>query len=68
MKKKERQTLIAMAATELTKVLVDAETALGLVFLNKHTKPSRNVRESRALRLKIAIVSTLLRQKELAHE
>lgn len=68
MKKKERDTLATMAAKELTKVLADAQTALGLVFLNKYTKPSRNVRESRALRTKIAIVSTLLRQKELAHE
>lgn len=68
MKKKERASLKAMTTKELVKVLVDAKTALAILTMNRYTKQSKNVREGRALRRKIAIISTLLRQKELTHE
>lgn len=57
-----------MTAAELTKVLVDAKTALAILVMNRYTKQSKNVHEGTALRRKIAYVSTLLRQKELVHE
>ena len=68
MKKKEETSLKAMTALELGKVLVDAKTALAIGTMNRYTKQSKNVHEGTALRRKIAIVSTLLRQKELVHE
>lgn len=69
MKKKEQTSLQSMTAVELGKVLVDAKTALAIRQLaDRYTKQSKNVREGRALREKIAIVSTLLRQKEISHE
>lgn len=68
MKKKEQTSLQSMTAVELGKVLVDAKTALAILTMNRYTKQSKNVREGRALREKIAIVSTLLRQKEISHE
>jgi len=68
MKKKEQTSLKAMTDKELVKVLIDAKTALAILTMNRYTKQSKNVREGRVLREKIAIVSTLLRQKEIAHE
>jgi ribosomal protein L29 len=68
MKKKEMTSLKAMTALELGKVLADAKTALAIGVMNRYTKQSKNVREGRALRGKIACVATLIRQKELVHE
>jgi ribosomal protein L29 len=68
MKTKAQTALKALSDKELVKVLVDAKTALAILTMNRYTKQSKNVHEGTALRRKIAIVSTLLRQKELAHE
>ena len=68
MKKKEKTSVKAMTALELGKVLADARTALAILTMNRYTKQSKNVHEGTALRRKIAIVSTVLRQKELVHE
>jgi ribosomal protein L29 len=68
MKTKAQTALHMMTAAELTKVLVDAKTALAILVMNRYTKQSKNVHEGTALRRKIAYVSTLLRQKELVHE
>ena len=57
-----------MNGAELGKVLVDAKTALAIGAMNRYTKQSKNVREGRALREKIARVATFIRQKELIHE
>jgi len=68
MKKKEETALKAMTAKELGKVLADATTALAILTMNRYTKQSKNVHEGTALRRKIAVVSGLVRQKELVHE
>ena len=65
MKTKEKQTLTAMKIDELVKVLADAQSAFAILKLNK---PSKNVREGRLLKRKIAIIKTLMRQKEIVHE
>jgi ribosomal protein L29 len=65
MKTKEKQTLLIMKPEELTKVLKDAQNALAILMINK---PTKNVREGRLLKRKIAIIQTLLRQKEITHE
>lgn len=57
-----------MTVGELSKVLADAEGALKLYELGRFTKQSKNSREGRALKRKIAIIQTLRRQKELVHE
>ena len=68
MKTKAFATLTAMTPKELTGVLVDAKTALAILTMNRYTKQSKNVREGKALRQKIALVSTILKQKEMSHE
>ena len=65
MKTKEKQTLAAMKIEELKKILADATNALAILLRNKQSK---NVREGRLLKRKIAITQTLMRQKELTHE
>lgn len=51
-----------MNIDELANVLADAQNALGILATNK---PSKNTREGRVLKRKIAIIKTLMRQKEL---
>lgn len=68
MKIKEKQTLAAMKAEELGKVLADAQSALAIYTTGRYSKQSKNSREGRALKRKIAVIKTLLRQKELTHE
>lgn len=68
MKKKEKQTLTAMTREELVKILADAQGALDIYTIGRYSKQSKNTREGRALKRKIAIVRTLMRQKELVHE
>lgn len=68
MKKKEMTSLTSMTVQELGKVLTDAATALAILTMNRQTKQVKNVHEGKTLRRKIAVVSTLLRQKELTHE
>ncbi len=58
----------AMTVKEMEKVLTDARTALAILTMNRYTKQSKNVHEGTALRRKIAVVSGILRQKELTHE
>lgn len=55
-----------MKREELVKVLADAQNALSILMSNRYSKQSKNVREGRMLKRKIAVVSTLMRQKELS--
>ncbi len=57
-----------MKPEELTKVLADAQSALEIYTMGRYSKQSKNSREGRLLKRKIAVVKTLLRQKELTHE
>ena len=68
MKTKAQATLSSMTSQELTKVLIDAKMALAILTMNRYTKQSKNVREGKVLRQKIALVLTFLKQKELTHE
>lgn len=68
MKKKEKQTVSAMTRDELVKILKDAQSALDIYVIGRYSKQSKNTREGRLLKRKIAILSTLMRQKELIHE
>ncbi len=68
MKTKEKKTLSAMNSEELGRVLADAKNALAILTIGRYSKQSKNGREGKLLRNKIAIISTLMRQKELVHE
>jgi len=68
MKKKERTSLQAMTPEELSRVIQDASDALAAFHVNRYSKQSKNVREGKNLRKKIAVAKTFVRLKELSHE
>lgn len=67
MKKKEKTALQNMNDTELTKTVREARAKLAEWSVNRYSKQSKNVRESKTIRLKIAVARTYARVKELAH-
>ncbi len=68
MKLKERTTIANMSVTELAKLIAEEKHKLADYRVNRYSKQSKNVRESTAMRRKIAIMQTALRAKELLHE
>lgn len=65
MKAKQKQALHAMKPEELKKTIADAAAALAAFMVNRYSKQSKNVREGRGLRRKIAVAKTILTMKEL---
>lgn len=68
MKKKAKQVMHANTTEELTKAVATAQSTLAELLVNRYSKQSKNVREGRELRKKIAVAKTMLRIKELTHE
>ncbi len=68
MKKKEITNMHSNSEAELVKAIADAEGKLAQQKVTRYSKQSKNVRESRTLRNKIAVAKTILRYKELQHE
>lgn len=69
MKIKEKTSLHQATETQLKKQILDLEKSLAGIMANRYTKQSKNVREARQLRHKLAVMKTILHQKELkAHE
>jgi ribosomal protein L29 len=68
MKKKAKLSLHSMKPTELARVITETRGVLSSAKVNRHSKPSKNIRESRALRQKLAIAQTIMHEKELTHE
>ena len=67
MKKKDRQIIFQTDASELVKQAGELEKALATGEVNRYTNQSKNVRERKNLRRKLAVIRTVIRQKELAH-
>lgn len=68
MKKKEMTTITGMKTTELAKAIRENTDKLAQYLLNRYSKQSKNTREGTAYRRKIAVLQTILKQKELLHE
>jgi ribosomal protein L29 len=68
MKRKDLHTLRQMNKTELVKAIVETKAKLAETLINRYSKQSKNVRETRGLKRKIAVASTILQEKELVHE
>lgn len=66
MKQKDVQALHQASSTELQKKLSERVSSLAGLLKDRHTKQSKNVREGRFLRLEIARIKTVLREKELS--
>ena len=68
MKTKEKNTLRAMGQAELAKEAEAIGRKLAQLRIAKFTKPAKNTREAGTLRLRLAVVRTILGEKEMAHE
>ncbi len=68
MKKKEQASVHNMTVEELRKAVGEARTKLTEFTVQKMTRQSKNVREGRFLRRKLAALLTVLREKEIVHE
>lgn len=65
MKRKDIQSLQSSSVAELQKKLSERESSLAQLVKDRYTKQSKNVREGKAIRLEIARIHTILREKEL---
>lgn len=65
MKRKDIQSLQNADVTELQKKLSEKEVSLAQLLKDRYTKQSKNVRQGKFLRLEIARIKTILREKEL---
>lgn len=68
MKKKDITAMHAMKNTELVKIIREEKQKLADYLVNRYSKQSKNVRQSKAMRQKIAVASGVLTMKELVHE
>ncbi len=66
MKKKEKTSLVTASTIELEKQLAETAKKLASLRLERYTKQMKNTREARTLRKDIAIIKTVIRQKEQA--
>ena len=67
MKTKEKHALFGAKPEELQKNLNELRIKLAAISRDRYTKQSKNSREAKTLRTQIAVVKTILRQKELTH-
>lgn len=68
MKKKEKTTIMHMKPSELDKAIAENEQKLAQWAVNRYSKQSKNVREGRALKRKLAVLKTEKRRQEITHE
>lgn len=68
MKRKEKTVIQNMKASEIGKTISDTQSKLAQWRINRYSKQSKNVREGRSMRLKIAIAKTIFHSRELIHE
>ena len=66
MKKKDIQSLQSATVSEFQKKLSEREVSLAQMVKDRYTKQSKNVRVGKFLRLEIARMKTILREKELS--
>lgn len=65
MKRKDLDTAKSQTVAELVKRIAGIEFSLAATSRERYTKQSKNVRECKRLRIDIAQLKTILREKEL---
>ena len=68
MKKKEKSELRGATLEELKKQISSVEKTVAEKMRDRATKSVKNVREIKMLRKKLAVLKTIVRQKEFTHE
>lgn len=65
MKRKDLDAAKSQTIQELEKRIVEKQKSLAQIVRERYTKQSKNVREAGRIRLEIAQLKTIVRQKEL---
>lgn len=68
MKRKDIAQLHETQIAELTKRAVDLKAKIVAEKINRHTKPSKNVREAKFWKRDLAIITTIIREKTMMEE
>jgi ribosomal protein L29 len=67
MRKKDKQTIIDATLAEINKQITDLRSKIKIMKIERFSKASKNVREIKNLRQKLAVILTILKEKELQH-
>ena len=65
MKKNERKSLVSKSISELQKLERELTSEIETARVKRHTEQNKNMRGARAKRTKLAVVKTIIREKEL---
>ncbi len=68
MKRKDIAQLHETQIAELTKRAFDLKAKIAAEKINRHTKPSKNVREAKFWKRDLAIITTIIREKTMMEE
>lgn len=68
MKTKDKSALRSATDKELEKQISDLESGLAALLVNRYTKASKNLRESKTIHYKIAVIKTILNERENLNE
>jgi ribosomal protein L29 len=63
MKLKEKQQIASLSFAELTKELMDVKKQITEMKLGRYTKPAKNTRAIRALKIRCAVLQTNMQAK-----
>lgn len=66
MKQKEKDTIRNSSVEELKKKLLELSHDLVRIAKERYTRQSKNIREGKMIRQKIARIQTIIREKELS--
>ena len=66
MKKKDKNAIAEMSKEELGKHIAETRSKLSQLSVSRYTKQVKNVRETKNLRRRLAVMLTFQRQKELS--
>ena len=65
MKKNEKKSLVTKTPTELQKLVSDVTREIESGDVKRFTEQNKNTRSTRALRIKLAVIKTMVRTRQL---
>lgn len=65
MKKNEKKSLVSKSVSELQKLEHEITSEIEVARVKRHTEQNKNTRSIKALRTKLAVVKTIVREKAL---
>ncbi|MFC1626605.1 50S ribosomal protein L29 [Patescibacteria group bacterium] len=65
MKKKEKESLRSLSVDEMRKQMQEMYQKLASLRSSRYTKPSKNVREQKDIKKRIAVIQTVIKETQL---